>query len=437
MLLPTDLSVVIYEYDHNHGSCIIGGVFVPTERYRPDFAGKILFADFGGALWLADRAFSNITDFGNDPYPARLKIGPNKRIWLLNQGGGIQELVDDLEPMTVTRTTTTTSTSKTRTTSSQTRTTSTRSRTTTPTRTRTATRTITTTCATPNFKGTVPALERPLWPLSWLPNSGLTIRCRLASGLPCGRNGRLVGNNRGVVLPMKINGVRYSKGFGVRGSSNVTVDLFGKCGSLSIGAGIDDSSTSTAARVIFQIIADGKQIFGSGARGKGQAARWASVNLVGVQQLILRTRQTVPGDHNADWVEPLLACGPESPYLPNVQMIPIGNWNGKSAGPGARVGFRAWGADYRGFGLDSLAFNWQLDVYKCARGACTGEAAVVRALNARNFTLSLPVAGAGCIFYQVIVEGKDACGRKNRAFSSIWVPGRENLCSSVGRRFGL
>jgi hypothetical protein len=97
-----------------------------------------------------------------------------------------------------------------------------------------------------------------------------------------------------------LNGVTYAKGLGVNAVSEITYNLAGQYKRFVSNIGIDDETSSGS--VIFQVWADGIQLYDSGIMNKGTAAQTVDVDLTGRSQLqlIVKIGSTSDGDH-ADW----------------------------------------------------------------------------------------------------------------------------------------
>jgi len=122
---------------------------------------------------------------------------------------------------------------------------------------------------------------------------------------------------------MLVGGRRFTRGFGVRGSSRISVEVQGRCGSLVVSYGLDDASAASA-RIVFAVNVDGTRVLTPMARKRGDRVLKATINLVGKATLELVTQQTRSGLGFGQWIEPVLACGPQSPYLPSVSISSAG-----------------------------------------------------------------------------------------------------------------
>lgn len=237
----------------------------------------------------------------------------------------------------------------------------------------------------------------------------------------------MFGNIVGGVRPIKLRGRRYSRGFGVRGESNIFIPVNGMCGSLTGVVGLDDTSAPGTA-VLFKIFINGKLIW----QNRRKAADFPmpfGVSLVGAKNLTLVTSQKAGGLHNAVWGNPLLACGPNSPYLPIVRAFATAT--NMAMEPGNTLQVAATGFDYLGKAFATPSFNWQLNIRHCQGNLCHSHPAQLLVKNASRANFKLPWH-EDCIWYEAQVVGTDRCGRQNWAFATISVPSKESVCAGSG-----
>ncbi|KAI9025622.1 Sorbosone dehydrogenase-domain-containing protein [Hyaloraphidium curvatum] len=383
MLTPVNLSSVAYAMPHNgQGACIIGGAMLSGEHYPPAFAGRYVFADFvRGTVNIADPAFGNVMQFARATAISRIKLGPSGRVWFLSTDDGtVQELSfpshtpsspPPLPPPPSPP-------------PSQTN------------------------CTNPTTRGTVPPLSPPFRPLMFATAPELGYTCTTSASLPCAIDGRMDGLREGGVRPASLMGRRFSRGFGVRGDSNVTIPLGAMCGSMWGFVGVDDSGSGTA-RVRFEVLVDGRSAFRSERRRRGGIAAYR-VNLVGARSVSLVTRVLAPGEHDSFWADPILSCGPDSPYLPALSVRPL--LRRFLTEPGRVV-----------------------NVTANARHGVTGRD-LCHTHTGQRFAPPGPSGGfempdhPGCIWYETQLEVADECGRKTWGIVSFAVPSRSALCAS-------
>ena len=276
---PVQNRVVLHEWTHNgRGSAVIGGAFLPRATFGSEFAGRIVYTDFvRGGIFLANRNFRSIAQIGSYAEgTSRMKIGPGDRLWLLRMyRGQIQEIFDERIPPPPYESAS-----------------------------------LISACPIPTERGTVPPITNsPLQALTWASNSEIGWKSELNDGIAgrrCAVDGRLLpGVMNGDSRPMTVGNRRFSFGFGVRGSSRITIPVSGLCASFSVGYGLDDTS-ARSARVEFEVLVDGTPVFWSRRIGRGRVV-WREISVMGAQRIELRTRQVVRGAHSAQWVEPKLA----------------------------------------------------------------------------------------------------------------------------------
>ncbi|MBN2512783.1 MAG: NPCBM/NEW2 domain-containing protein [Sedimentisphaerales bacterium] len=122
---------------------------------------------------------------------------------------------------------------------------------------------------------------------------------RVEQGWGQARSNRSVDNRR-----MMIAGQRYQNGIGTHANSSIPLLLDGNGVELSGRAGLDDE-TRNRGSVVFQITADGKEIWTSGLMRPGDAAKEFTLDVKGVKALTLLALDGGDGfdyDH-ADWVD--------------------------------------------------------------------------------------------------------------------------------------
>jgi hypothetical protein len=118
-------------------------------------------------------------------------------------------------------------------------------------------------------------------------------------------NGEDVGGDG---VPMRLNGVAYSKGIGCHSYSEIRVPLGGQYSSFQSDIGVDDEVDGAAgsySTIVFQVWADGVKLYDSGVMTWTSATQAINVNVAGRQEL--RLIVTDAGDNNwydhADWAD--------------------------------------------------------------------------------------------------------------------------------------
>ena len=122
---------------------------------------------------------------------------------------------------------------------------------------------------------------------------------RVEQGWGQARSNRSVDNRR-----LMIAGQRYQNGIGTHANSSIPLLLDGNGVELSGRAGLDDE-TNGRGSVVFQITADGKEIWTSGLMRPRDAAKEFTLDVKGVKSLVLQALDGGDGfdyDH-ADWVD--------------------------------------------------------------------------------------------------------------------------------------
>ena len=131
--------------------------------------------------------------------------------------------------------------------------------------------------------------------------------------------------NKSVVgSPLSVGGVPFARGIGTHSISRFMLKLGGKATLISGYAGADDHN-DYSSDMAFSILADGKTVWSSGILRKGMAAMHFSVDLAGVQQIVLLVSEGGDGimyDH-ADWLNVKIETSgevePVSAYPASVQ----------------------------------------------------------------------------------------------------------------------
>ena len=139
--------------------------------------------------------------------------------------------------------------------------------------------------------------------------------------------------------PITLNGQTYARGLGVHAPSDVRFRLDGQCTAFQSFVGLDDEVGSNGS-VIFQVWADGVQLYDSGVMTGATATRTATANLTGRQELalIVTTGGDNPNYDHADWADATITCNSTSsgmqlasavnlPALTNTHGVTVGDLN--------------------------------------------------------------------------------------------------------------
>ncbi len=126
---------------------------------------------------------------------------------------------------------------------------------------------------------------------------------------------------------ISINRVTFNKGVGVHAKSSIEFPLGAQCSSFTASVGVDDAakySPVNGGTVDFQVLVDGVNRFDSQVMKRGEAAKLASVSLVGAQTLKLMVSDAGDGntfDHG-DWADAKVTCGGVSNPAPPAPPAP-------------------------------------------------------------------------------------------------------------------
>jgi glucose/arabinose dehydrogenase len=113
---------------------------------------------------------------------------------------------------------------------------------------------------------------------------------------------------------LTLNGATYAKGLGTHAGSDITYALGGNYTRFTSDIGLDDEVGNNGS-VVFQVWADGAQIYDSGVMAGNSATKTVDVDVTGKQNLRLVVTDGGNGngyDHS-DWANARLASGPPVP----------------------------------------------------------------------------------------------------------------------------
>lgn len=123
---------------------------------------------------------------------------------------------------------------------------------------------------------------------------------------------------------LTLNGLVYSRGFGVHAGSSMSFALGGRCRIFMAKVGVDDE-VGDQGSVVFQVFADGAKIYDSGRVTGRSATKALIVRVGGTRELRLVVTDGGDGanaDHG-DWVNPrLLGCASTVPTATRTAPIP-------------------------------------------------------------------------------------------------------------------
>lgn len=107
---------------------------------------------------------------------------------------------------------------------------------------------------------------------------------------------------------MKLGGTTYHKGLGVHATSEIPFEIGGKCQTLKAVIGVDD--TQANGSVAFSIEGDGNVIYGPTNRNGGQGGEEITVDITGVNRLVLKVgdQNGNNGNDHADWGNVRVVC---------------------------------------------------------------------------------------------------------------------------------
>lgn len=116
---------------------------------------------------------------------------------------------------------------------------------------------------------------------------------------------------------LTLNGVKYSKGLGVHAASDLKYNLGKVCTTFGSDIGVDDEVGSYGS-VIFQVWADGTNLYDSGVMTGSSATKTTSVDVTGkgVLDLIVTDGGDGASNDHADWANAKLTCASSTPSTP-------------------------------------------------------------------------------------------------------------------------
>lgn len=105
--------------------------------------------------------------------------------------------------------------------------------------------------------------------------------------------------------PLSLGGSHYDRGLSSFAGSEIEFDLKGLYGKLTALVGLDAAS-STNATAEFIVVADGRELWRSGALKKADAPKAVDLAITGTRKLVLRTEGERERVHpaQADWIDP-------------------------------------------------------------------------------------------------------------------------------------
>lgn len=143
-------------------------------------------------------------------------------------------------------------------------------------------------------------------------------------------NNESIGGN-----PITLANTVYSKGIGVNSRSGIEYNLGGVCTRFQATVGIDSEEGANGS-VIFEVFADGAQIYNSGAMTGSSTPQTINLDVTGVRRLTLGVDDDNDGttDDHADWAGALVVVTntPQAPHAPAGFTVSPGNaitlnWN--------------------------------------------------------------------------------------------------------------
>lgn len=115
---------------------------------------------------------------------------------------------------------------------------------------------------------------------------------------------------------LTIGGQKFDHGFGTHANSTLRLGLDGRAESFTARVGVDDEITDVGT-ITFTVTGDGRKLWESSAMNFGDAPVPVTVDLHGIQTLVLTARDGGDGNNHdhADWAEPAIVMTSSKPVV--------------------------------------------------------------------------------------------------------------------------
>jgi len=439
-----DPKSILYSYA-GPGAAIIGGSFFSKSNYGPEWSNRMLIADFvQGRLMSVRRNGAYNGDgerFGNANGVTNIKQSSNGNLWLLqmDNGGSLREIYWTCGGLS-----------------------SLASKPTTTNKPGVAEATATDMVPKPTI---LPQCLRKNSKIPALPDGWSRVMDATELGMTCVKQRSFPANGcsinvNGQGLPFSVANRRYAKGWGVmlpagpsRVAPNISLPVNGQCSKFTTSFGLEGLASSVQAklgRAEFLIWLDGRLGWNS-TQALRRVVAWntpgsASVNLIGVKNIVLQVRspsgpnaaQSLNTSLNADWVNPVLYCGPDSEYTPTAKINNTWMINNQPArslivrnGDNVTVsGLLA--KDWLGKPIPSSNWKWYVNLAHCVGKMCHRHGQMFSAEGSNAVSWQVLPHETDCVYWQVELVVTDSCGRTNFATREVRVAGsQDRACFGV------
>ena len=214
---------------------------------------------------------------------------------------------------------------------------------------------------------------------------------------------------------ISIRNVKFTKGLGVHAASEIHYYLGGVCSSFTTSMGIDDEAAPNGS-VVFQIAGDGAVLYDSGVLTGASAAKSATVNVAGKNELELIVNDGGDGmnfDHS-DWANPQITCAAGNNPPTATISTPSPNLKYKV---GDTITFSGSATDAADGNIPPASLSWQIILHHCPGGIChTHFFLTVNAVASGTFTV--PDHGDDS-FFEIVLTAKNSKGLTGTASVSI------------------
>jgi glucose/arabinose dehydrogenase len=211
-----------------------------------------------------------------------------------------------------------------------------------------------------------------------------------------------------------LNGVTYAKGLGVHAPSEIRYNLAGACQAFAADVGVDDESGANGS-VIFQVLADGVNLYDSGLMTATSTTKSVGLDVTGRNELRLIVTDGGNGnayDH-ADWAAARVTCGSANAKpVPSIA-APLASLRYKV---GDVVAYSGSATDAEDGTIPATGLAWQVLIHHCPGGVCHTHALLSSTGSTGSF--AIPDHGDDS-YFEIILTATDSAGQTDSAAVSV------------------
>lgn len=243
--------------------------------------------------------------------------------------------------------------------------------------------------------------------------------------------------------PLQISGVRFAKGLGTAVTAQIDFKLAKACSRFQAYIGVDDEPGPSvypsefairrddpARPGAFKVIFNSTDYRGNKAIQRGDAPQFIDVDIQGATTVSLLSFSSMGNKYpnagtHLDWADAKFYCGPQSPFLPKVQiMLPDPTVNYRV---GQNLKYLGYATDWQGNPIPASAYRWELNMIH-GQGATFHTHPQVATLPSGSASGTFLVQPHSLIenqyfYYELKMYAKDGCGREG--WSSIYLKARD------------